>query len=61
MGMKGEDGFRDFAMKRLKFAEFTSCENFKGYCGPILHGVKGMGKKNLVFAFYFWVFSNIGC
>ena len=47
-------------MKRLKFAEFTSCENFRGYCGPILHGVKGW-EKNAVFAFYFWVFSNIGC
>lgn len=43
--MKGEDGFRDFAVKRFKFAEFTSCENFRGYCGPILRGVKGMGKK----------------
>ena len=46
-------------MKRLEFAGFTSCENFRCYCGPILRGVKGMEKKkkkNLVFVFIFWFF-----
>ena len=49
--------FRDFAVKRLEFAGFTSCEYFRCYCGPILRGVKGMEKKkNLVFVFIFWFF-----
>ena len=43
--MKGDVGFRDFAVKRLEFAGFTSCENFRCYCGPILRGVRGMEKK----------------
>ena len=51
-------------MKRLKFAEFTSCENFRGYCGPILHGVKGMGKKcGLCFLFLgffqYWLLNKL--
>ena len=58
--MKGEDGFRDFAVKRLEFAGFTSCENFRCYYGPILRGVRGMGKKIWSSFFIFWFFSNIG-
>ena len=51
--MKSEDGFRDFVVKRLDFAGFTSCENFKSYCRPILRGVKETGKKSgLRFLFY---------
>lgn len=45
MGMTGKDRFRNFAVKRLEFAGFTSCENFRCYCGPILRGVRGMEKK----------------
>ena len=55
MGIKREDGFRDFVVKRLDFVGFTSCENFKSYCRPILRGVKET-EKNLVFAFYFFGF-----
>lgn len=46
MGMTGKDRFRNFAVKRLEFAGFTSCENFRCYCGPILRGVRGMEKKS---------------
>ena len=57
VGMKSKDGFRDFAMKRFDFAGFTSCENFKSYCRPILRGVKEMGKKKIWSSlFIFWFF-----
>ena len=51
-------------MKRLEFAGFTSCENFRCYCGPILRGVKGMEKKKKKnkkygIRFYFLVFFPI--
>ena len=54
--MKSEDGFRDFVVKRLDFVGFTSCENFKSYCRPILRGAKEMGKKIWSSLFIFWFF-----
>ena len=56
MGIKREDGFRDFVVKRLDFVGFTSCENFKSYCRPILRGVKETGKKSGLLFLFFWFF-----
>ena len=54
--MRSEDGFRDFVVKRLDFVGFTSCENFKSYCRPILRGVKETGKKSGLLFLFFWFF-----